>query len=236
MYNLYSQHLCFSMAKLLLIEDDRELTPIIKTWLESEGHMIEIVDDGEDGLERLRISHYDLVILDWELPGIDGMEVLRTFRAEKGWTPVLMLTGRSGITDKTAGLDSGADDYLAKPFNMLELCSRIRAMLRRAQLKPSTVLQVGDIVVDSSMHMVTRGGVEIKLGPRDFAVLEFLMRNVGHVFSAEALLERIWHSETEATVEAIKTCIKRLRQKLDADNENSVIETIPRVGYRLKSN
>jgi two-component system OmpR family response regulator len=203
------------MAKLLLIEDDRELTPIIETWLESEGHLLEIVHDGDEGLERLRISHYDLVILDWDLPGIDGMTLLRTLRSEKGWTPVLMLTGKTGIS---------------------ELCSRVRAMIRRAQHEPSTVLKVGDLVVDSSLHQVTKCGVEIRLGPRDFAVLEFLMRHAGHVFSAEALLERIWHSETEATVEAIKTCIKRLRQKLDEKDESSVIETIPRVGYRLRAN
>jgi len=223
------------MAKVLLVEDDRDLTHTIRTWLESESHMVEIVHDGEQGLERLRISNYDVVILDWSLPGISGLQILKTFRAERGSTPILMLTGKSGIEDKTTGLDGGADDYLTKPFNMKELCSRVRALLRRAQPHPSNVLQVGDLVCDPTMHRVTKGGIEVKLGPRDFALLEFLMRHAGSVFSGEALIERVWHSESDATVEAIKACIKRLRQKLDQDNEDSMIENIPRVGYRLRT-
>jgi len=197
--------------------------------------MVEIVHDGAEGLECLRISSYDVVILDWGLPSIDGLQVLKTFRAEKGVTPVLMLTGKSAVEEKTTGLDVGADDYLTKPFNMKELCSRVRALLRRATPNLSDILRVGDLECNPAMHRITKGGVEIRLGRRDFALLEFLMRHADRVFSASALIERVWHSESEVTPDAIKTCIKRLRQQLDGGKEDSMIENIPRVGYRLRS-
>jgi DNA-binding response OmpR family regulator len=146
-----------------------------------------------------------------------------------------MLTGRGSISDKEAGLDSGADDYLTKPFNMKELSARIRAMLRRSTSQPSNVLTTGDLVVDPGKYKVLRKGVEIQLLPREFALLEFFMRHPDEVFSAEALLQRVWHSESEATSDALRTCIKRLRQKIDNSDEDSVIQTIPRVGYRLKA-
>jgi DNA-binding response OmpR family regulator len=224
------------MAKVLLVEDDLDLSATIRQWLESESNMVEAVHDGGEGLERLRISDYDVVILDWNLPSISGLEILRTFRSERGSTPVLMLTGKAGIEDKTAGLDGGADDYLTKPFNMRELCSRVRALIRRTQRVPlSNVLRVGDLVCDPTVHRVTKNDIDIKIGPRDFALLEFLMRHAGTVFSSEALIERVWHSESEATGEAIKASVKRLRQKIDQDNEESLIENIPRVGYRMRA-
>lgn len=224
-----------TMSKILLVEDDTELTAMIAEWLSFERYTVEVVHNGREGLDRLRNCQYDVVILDWSLPDLTGLEICRSYRSQQGTTPIIMLTGRGAVSDKEAGLDSGADDYLTKPFNMKELSARIRAMLRRSTAQPSNVLTAGDLIVDPGKYKVLRNGVEIQLLPREFALLEFFMRHPDEVFSAEALLQRVWHSESEATSDALRTCIKRLRQKLDKDEEESVIQTIPRVGYRLKS-
>lgn len=223
------------MAKILLVEDDVELTAMISEWLEFERYMVEVAHNGRDGSDRLRNCQYDVIILDWSLPDTTGIELCRGFRADHGTTPIIMLTGHGSISDKEAGLDSGADDYLTKPFNMKELSARIRALLRRSSSSPSNVLKVSDLIVDPTKYKVTKGGAEIQLLPREFALLEFFMRHPDEVFSADALLQRVWHSESEASSDALRTCIKRLRQKLDGDNDNSIIQTIPRVGYRLRS-
>jgi DNA-binding response OmpR family regulator len=223
------------MSKILMVEDDAELTAMVSEWLSFERHMVEVVHMGREGMDRLRNCQYDLIILDWSLPDLTGLEICRQYRSTGGSTPIIMLTGRGSITDKEAGLDSGADDYLTKPFNMKELSARIRALLRRASNVTSNVLTVGDIVVDPGKYKVTRGGQEIQLLPREFALLEFFMRHPDEVFSADALLQRVWHSESEATSDALRTCIKRLRQKIDANEDDSIIQTIPRVGYRLKT-
>ena len=153
-----AQHPDAVTAKMLLVEDDKDLTTIIQIWLESQGYLVEIAHNGEEGLEKLRTSKYDLAILDLELPGISGLQILSTLRSEQGTTPVLILTGRSSIEDIAIGLDAGADDYLTKPFNMKELCSRVRAMLRRTQPDCSSVVQVGHLVCDRTKHRVTMGG------------------------------------------------------------------------------
>lgn len=223
------------MAKILIVEDDVELTAMIAEWLSFERHIVEVVHNGRDGTDRLRNCQYDVIILDWALPDLTGLEICRIYRGEQGTTPIIMLTGRGSVGDKEMGLDSGADDYLTKPFNMKELSARIRALLRRSTQQPSNVLKAGELVVDPGKYKVLKAGQEITLLPREFALLEFFMRHPDEVFSAEALLQRVWHSESEATSDALRTCIKRLRQKIDVDNENSIIQTIPRVGYRLKS-
>lgn len=223
------------MAKILLVEDDAELTAMIAEWLSFERHIVEVVHNGRDGGDRLRNCQYDVVICDWSLPDTTGLEIIRQYRSEQGTTPIIMLTGRGSVSDKEAGLDSGADDYLTKPFNMKELSARIRALLRRSTQQPSNVLKAGDLVVDPGKYKVIRAGVEIQLLPREFALLEFFMRHPDEVFSAEALLQRVWHSESEATSDALRTCIKRLRQKIDFNEDDSIIQTIPRVGYRLKA-
>jgi DNA-binding response OmpR family regulator len=223
------------MAKILLVEDDIELTAMIAEWLSFERHMVEVVHNGRDGIDRLRNCQYDIIILDWALPDTTGLEICRTYRSEQGITPIVMLTGRGSVSDKEIGLDSGADDYLTKPFNMKELSARLRALLRRSTQQPSNVLKAGELTVDPGKYKVLKNGVDIQLLPREFALLEFFMRHPDEVFSAEALLQRVWHSESEATSDALRTCIKRLRQKIDSDNEDSVIQTIPRVGYRLKT-
>ncbi|HEY9792337.1 MAG TPA: response regulator transcription factor [Candidatus Obscuribacterales bacterium] len=222
------------MAKILLIDDDIELTAVIAGWLASENHLVETVHEGREGLDRLRACQYDVILLDWTLPEMEGIEVLKNYRDEGGSTPVIMLTGKRAVVEKTAGLDTGADDYLTKPFHMDELAARIRSVLRRATKATGNVLKCGDLELDPAKHTVKKAGESIQLLPREFALLEFFMRHPGDVFSSEALLQRVWHSESEATAEAIRTCIKRVRQKLDKDNEESLIETIARIGYRLR--
>ncbi len=222
------------MAKVLVIEDDNSLSRMIKDWLTIEHHNIETVADGKQGLEKLQYYQYDLVIMDWQLPGMEGVEILREFRKGGGITPVLMLTGKNTIVDKEAGLDSGADDYLTKPFHMKELSARIRALLRRPQVMVGNTLTVGKFSLDPSNHVVTRDGVELKLLPKEFALLEFLMRHPNQVFSADALLNRVWASESDATIDALTSCIKRLRKKIDAEGESSPIRTVHGVGYKLE--
>ena len=222
------------MAKILLVEDDLDLAQMVVEWLTFEHHSVELVADGQEGMDRLRLCQYDAVILDWGLPQMSGTEILRAYRAEGGNTPIIMLTGKGSVSEKETGLDSGADDYLTKPFNMKELSARMRALLRRSSGLATNVLRVGDLVVDPSKYKVSNG-VDIQLLPREFALLEFFMRHPDEVFSGDALLQRVWHSESEATSEAIRTCIKRLRQKIDKDDNDSIIQTIPRVGYKLRS-
>ncbi|MBS2006973.1 MAG: response regulator transcription factor [Cyanobacteria bacterium SZAS TMP-1] len=225
------------MAKILLVEDDTGLASVVEQWLKDEHHTIEIAYDGASGWEKLERCEFDLVILDWNLPFISGVELCQRYRARQGSVPVLMLTGRNSISEKEEGFDSGADDYLTKPFDMKELSARIRALLRRPHAVLSQQLQVGDIVLDTTKYRVTKSGKEVHLVPKDFAVLEYLMRHPDQVFSSDTLLERIWSSESEATGEALRTSIKRLRQKLDDENvelEQSFIENIPRIGYRLR--
>lgn len=223
------------MAKILLVEDDHALTQVLIAWLENARYEVDLSEDGVDGLERLRNNRYDAVILDWGLPGMSGLEVLRTYRNERGTAPVLLLTGRSGDDEKEAALDGGADDYLTKPFSTKELLARVRALLRRPQVLLKDVLIVGDLSLDTVHHKVLRAGKPVPLMPREFALLEFLMRHPGSVFSAETLLQRVWPADSEVTSDALRTYIMRLRQKIEKDGLPSMIDTIPRVGYSLRA-
>lgn len=224
------------MAKVLLVEDDKETAAAVSMWLSREG--IELVQshNGEDGLERLFMETYDLAILDWELPGMSGLDLCRQYRDRGGKTPIIMLTGRSDINDRIDGLDMGADDYISKPFSLKELSARVRAVLRRPPAIASDILELGPLRLDPVNHIVSVSGLEIDLMPRDFSLLEFFMKNANVVFSVDALLQRVWNEEAEAGPDALRTSIKRIRQKIDRGGENtqSLIENIPRVGYRLR--
>jgi two-component system, OmpR family, response regulator len=223
------------MAKILIVEDDRDLGGMVLDWLRFEHHNVEMVHNGQEGLERLQTSEYDCVVLDWELPGMDGIEVCRRFRSGGGHTPIIMLTGKNAISEKEAGLDSGADDYLTKPFNMKELSARLRALLRRPVGVVSNILKVRDIEMDPARYLVTKAGVEIQLLPKEFSLLEFFMRHPNQVFSSDALIQRVWHSDSDATGDAIRTCLKRLRKKLgDNDEKEPIIQTVHGVGYRMR--
>lgn len=223
------------MAKILVVEDEPDFSELVGEWLKNQHHVVEIVGNGEDALDRLRFYKYDIVVLDWMLPGVSGLEVCKTFRSNGGTTPILLLTAKKHVDEKEAGLDAGADDYLTKPFEMKELSARIRALLRRPQAFAGAVLQVGDLVLEPNTYKVTRNGEDLVLLPKEFALLEFLMRYPNQVFSAEALLDRVWSSDSEASPETIRTYIKRLRKKIDIDGHPSVLSTVHGVGYKLEA-
>jgi len=221
------------MAKIIVVEDDSALSEMIARWLDNDHHITEIVSDGAEALSRLKLYTYDLVVLDWNLPGMQGLDVLKQFRATKKTTPVLMLTGKSDIEDRVEGLNCGADDYLTKPFHARELLARIGALLRRPSAYASDILTFGDIELDSGNRKVTRNSVELSLLPKEYALLDFLMRHPARLFSADALLDAVWANESDSTKEALTTCIKRLRKKLDRSGETSVIRNVHGVGYGL---
>lgn len=222
-----------NMAKILVLEDDPEFAAIISEWLSFDHHTVELVATGTEGLERLQIFEYELVILDLGLPGIGGLEILRTFRAQGAMTPVLILTGKRAMENKIEGFETGADDYLTKPFHGKELSVRVTALLRRPQALLSKILTHGNLELDPDNFVVRRNSEEIHLLPKEFALLQFMMRNPKRIFVSDELLMRVWPSESEATVDALTTCIKRLRQKLDRAGEPSVIRNVHGVGYGL---
>lgn len=221
------------MAKILLLEDEQALADIVLDWLSSQSYMVDWVNLAAEAKLRLRVYQYDLVILDVNLPDGNGVEVCRDFRGGGGVTPVLMLTGRNKVQEKALGLDAGADDYLTKPFHMDELAARVRALLRRPAAFVGAVLKHGDLELNTSTHRVTKAGTEIQLLPKEFSLLEFLMRHSGQVFSADALIERLWPTDSEASPDAIRIYITRLRNKIDTKGEVSHISTMRGVGYRL---
>lgn len=222
------------MPTILLVEDDQDLAITVTDHLASERYAVEHAPDGLTAQEMLAITSFDLIILDWSLPGKTGIEICSEFRAKGGKTPIIMLTGKRQIEEKEEGLDTGADDYLTKPFSLRELSARVRALMRRPEQVVGTVIKVKDLCMDVTEHSLSRNGEHIHLQKQDFALLEFLMRHPNQVFTSEALINRVWGVESEATAESVRSAIKRLRQKLDNENEGtSIIENIPRVGYRL---
>lgn len=223
------------MAKILLIEDDEFLSELVCKCLTRDNHIVETASTGEDGLDLLRVYKYDLIVLDWLLPGLTGMDVCREYRTRGSSCPILMLTVKSSIDAKEEGLNAGADDYLTKPFHPRELSARVRALLRRSAGGVAPVLSAGPIEFDTVAGKVTRSGVEIVLSRREYALLEFLMRHSNTIFSADAILERVWKSDTEASTDTVRTHIKTLRSKLGTDDGASIIKTVHGVGYKIEA-
>lgn len=222
------------MARVLVVEDDADLAEGIEQRLTFEHYTVEVTGNGADALEMLKIYQYDLVVLDWNLPELTGVDICRRFRAQGGVTPILMLTGEADIAHKEAGLDSGADDYLTKPFEHRELLARVRALLRRPREFQGEKLTAGGIVMDLETRSVTKDGKEIHLKPLEFMLLEFFMRNPNRVFSQEALLERVWPPGTDASNENVRTYIKTLRKQIDRPQGESLIRTIYGAGYKFE--
>lgn len=223
------------MAKLLLVEDDLSLVEELRDVFQREGHTVDTIDDGLAALEALKTFTYDLIILDVNIPLLNGIELCQKFRTSGGVTPLLMLTGLSTDTDKERGLDSGADDYLTKPFSSRELLARIRALIRRSPAAPVEELVFRDLVVETHGKKVRRGDKEIKLWAKEYDVLVFLLRNINHIFDANALLSRVWPMEADISPEAIRQCVKRLREKIDIEGEPSIISTVKGFGYTIKN-
>ncbi len=224
----------FVMAKILLIEDDQQLALSVKEQLENAKHVVEHVAEGSEGFDRLRLYSYDVAILDWQLPDISGVDVLKKYRDLGGNTPVLMLTGKTEIDFRLEGFSSGADDYLTKPFDFRELASRLNALMRRPASYCPSNLTLGDLEIDIAAKVVKRQGVKLKLLPKEFAVLEFLVRRPDHCFDTEALLTHVWSSESDASEAAVWQTIKRLRSKLDVQGEESIIVNVKGMGYKIE--
>lgn len=223
------------MAKILVVEDEPDFSVLVASFLNSEHHATEVAETGEAALDLLAVYKYDLIVLDWNLPGISGLDVCKHFRAQGGITPIIMLTARAHVDEKSAGLDSGADDYLTKPFQIKELGSRVRALLRRPTAFQANNLRAGSLEMDLTNFRVRRGAEEIALLPKEFALLEFFMRHPNQVFSPETLIDRVWTSDKEASPETIRTYIKRLRKKLDLEGERSLLSTVHGIGYKFEN-
>jgi DNA-binding response OmpR family regulator len=221
------------MTKILVAEDNIESAEYIKTLLSMESYMVDVVHSGHDADLQLKGYQYDLIILDWNMPGKSGPEVCRNYRSANGVAPVLMLTANASENEKEFGLDSGADDYLTKPYSLKELLARIRALLRRTNRVVNSSLKVNDIELKPDSAQVFRKGVEIKLLPKEFALLEFFMRHPDQVFTSEQLLQRIWHTDSDVSTDALRSAMARLRKKLDAAGDEAVIETVHGFGFRL---
>jgi two-component system, OmpR family, copper resistance phosphate regulon response regulator CusR len=223
------------VTKILIAEDNEDLNQELVLTLKGEHYTVDTSKDGADALAFLRSYSYDLAILDWDLPNMTGIDVLKTIRSAGNMTPVIMLTGKSRLEEKETGLDTGADDYLTKPFLSRELLARIRSILRRSAKVSDNVLRVRDLVLDPKDHILTINGVEVSLFPIEFSLLEFFLRHPDQPFSSEALIERVWNSDSNATGNTVRTYVYTLRKKLTTHGYGNLIETIPRVGYKLIS-
>jgi DNA-binding response OmpR family regulator len=223
------------MSKVLIIEDDPTLSEDLKDWLESEKHVVEAVHNGKEGLERLLLYSYDLVILDWELPGLNGVEVCRNYRQSGGKTKILMLTGKQEVNDIESGLDAGADDYLTKPFHLKVLSARMRALGRRIGNLAESLLQCGPIVFDNNSRKVTVSGEQLHLMPKELGLLEFLLKHQSEVFTVEALLNRVWSSESDSTVRTVYANLQTLKKKLTACGCPNIIKNVHGLGYRMEA-
>jgi len=221
--------------RVLVVEDEVKLGEIVARGLREEGYATDLTNRGEDALWMARAAAYDAILLDVMLPGIDGFSVCRRLRDEGVWSPVLMLTARDAVGDRVAGLDAGADDYLAKPFAFEELLARLRALTRRVPLERPTVLTVGDLRVDRAQHRVWRGDAEIRLTTKEFVLLEAFMRNAGVVMTRGQLLDAAWDMSYERRSNVVDVNVRYLREKIDRPFERESLETVRGVGYRLRT-
>ena len=220
--------------RVLIVEDEAKLASLLKRGLEREGMAVDLAGDGEQGLVRAEATDYDAIVLDVMLPGIDGFEVCRRLRAAAVGSPVLMLTARDSVRDRVAGLDSGADDYLTKPFSYAELLARLRALFRRGRAERSPELRAGSLRLDPGSRRVWRGDAEVELSPKEFAVLETFMRRPGVVLSRFELLEHAWDYEYENRSNVVDAYVRLLRAKVDRPFGAAAIETVRGAGYRLR--
>jgi heavy metal response regulator len=221
--------------RILVVEDEQKVASFIKRGLEEEGYAVDVAADGEEGLAMALECVHDLIILDIRLPKMDGLRVLKELRQEKVMTPVLLLTVRATIEDKVLGLDAGADDYLTKPFAFQELVARVRALLRRRAGADPAILEVADLTLDPARRTVSRGGERIELTAREFALLDYFMRNPGRVLTRAMIAEHVWDYTFDTTTNIIDVYVNYLRKKIDAGREPKLLHTVRGVGYVLRA-
>jgi two-component system, OmpR family, response regulator len=219
--------------RILVVEDDARMADAVRRGFEAEGVAVDLAATGEEALWRAQAAAYGAIVLDIMLPGIDGIETCERLRAAEVWTPILMLTARDAVRDRVAGLNSGADDYLVKPFSFEELVARVRALARREVTPRPSVVAVGDLRLDPATHKVTRGDTEITLSAREVAILEAFMRRPGRILSRYELLEIVWSGEFDHRSNVVDVAVRRLRDKIDRPFGTESIETVRGAGYRL---
>lgn len=229
-------HLLGSLTgmRVLVIEDEVRMAQLVKRALEEEGHAVDVSGDGPEGLWMATENPYAAIVLDVMLPGFDGFELCRRLRAAEIWVPVLMLTARDDVGDRVRGLDVGADDYLVKPFSLMELAARLRALTRRDDHRRPAVLTLGDLKLDPATKRTWRGNTEIELSPKEFALLEFFLRHPGTVLTRSQLIEAVWDFAYDGTSNVVDQYVNYLRRKIDAPFGRSDIQTVRGMGYRLR--
>ena len=220
--------------RILIIEDEVKIAQFIKRGLKEEGYAVDVANDGEEGHFMLSSNEYDAIILDLMLPKIDGLTLCRTLRKEGNQTPIIMLTAKDTVKDKVKGLDSGADDYLPKPFAFEELLARLRVLLRKKDSRVQTQLKVDDLSLDLLTHKVTRGDREIDLTVKEYALLEYLMRNAGNIVTRTMISEHVWDINFDTFTNVIDVYINYLRNKIDSGFADKMIHTVRGKGYLLK--
>jgi len=222
--------------RILVIEDERRLAAAVRRGLQAEGFAVDLAHDGPSGLGLARDGGYDAVVLDVMLPGLSGYRVCKQLRAEENWVPILILSAKDGEYDQADGLDLGADDYLTKPFSYVVLAARLRAVLRRGAKRRPAELRAGDLTLDPASREVRRGDCRVELTPREFSLLEFLLRRAGEVVSKTEILEHVWDAADTTDPNAVEVYIGYLRRKIDAPFGRRGLQTVRGVGYRLAAN
>ena len=221
--------------RVLVVEDETKMASLLRRALEREGYAVDVAGTGQDALWLGTENDYDAVVLDVMLPPPDGFEVCRTLRSRGRWAPVLLLTARDAVEDRVAGLDAGADDYLAKPFSFAELYARLRALTRRGARERPATLTVGDLALDPAAHLVCRDGRAIDLSPKEFSLLELFMRHPGEVLTRTQMLEHVWDFAYDGRSNVVDVYVRYLREKIDRPFCRQSIETVRGVGYRLRT-
>ena len=219
--------------RVLVVEDEPGIAQFIRQGLREAGYAVDVAYDGEEGLDYVYVAEYDVLVLDILLPKLDGLDVLHALRARGVKTPVLLLTAKDTVEDRVRGLDSGADDYLVKPFAFPELVARLRALLRRPPLQIDPVLHLGDLAMDTARREVRRGGRVIELSPREFTLLEYFMRHPRHVLTRTQLAEHVWNFDFFNDSNVVDVYIGYLRRKIDRGSDRPLLQTVREVGYRL---
>ena len=220
--------------RVLVVEDEKKTASFIRKALQAEGFSVDTCHDGASALNAATAAAFDGIVLDIMLPGRDGLSVLRQLREHHNATPVLLLSARGEVNERVQGLDSGADDYLPKPFELVELVARVRALTRRSGDSKSTVLRLGDLTLDTLTRRARRGSVTFELTTREYRLLEFLMRSAGRICGRMAILEKVWDYDFDPGTNLVDVYIKRLREKIDAEFEPKLLHTVRGVGYVMK--